>query len=316
VSLRRQYVKFDESKEALPRYLRSQIDLVGGFVMIITGGNKHKMGTGKSWTAIRIGELVDPLFSIKKVCSTHTEFLRELGEISKSKKPYQVIIMDEAAVAVSNKQWQSESNKLIGFSMDIMRDTRSIAIFITPGFFMIDKTLRTLPAYWGYCVKVRDTGHKIKVLFYLNELITDQITGKVYYGKLRFHDNKTNRVMIAKAFQVTPPSKDLSGQYTDKSTLFKEGMRERFYSQALSTEKLEGLNLNERFDFGKTAKEIYDHPSIKKMLEKKGRISDAAVRLVQPDMAIYRAQTLARLVNLYHEAGGYDRAEQPPAATG
>lgn len=293
----RQLVQFDEPKDALPRYLKAQKRILGGgFVMVITGGRKKKMRTGKSWTAARIGEVLVPHFSVDRIVALPINFLEQQAEIEKKAAELDVLIMDEGGVAVSSKQWMNLFNQLIGYSVQIAGDLNCIIIIVAPNFSLIDKSIRMLVAYWGYCVKKRGEDGKTNVYFYLYETNTDLLTGNVYFSKLRFYDRKNKHVVVAKNFRVNKINEKLAEAYVKKSSGYKQQWREEFLERAESFQKTQTGIMN-KFNYNTFANEAMQNEEIKKAIGTTGRVTDGGIMTAFPNLNLNQAKTVKKIIN-------------------
>lgn len=98
-------------------------------------------GSGKSFSAMKLGEAIDPNFSINNVVFTAKDFF----ELLKQDHPRgTVIIFDEAGVGIPAREWYSISNKLMGYILQTFRHRNWIVIFTVPDFDFIDKQARKL----------------------------------------------------------------------------------------------------------------------------------------------------------------------------
>jgi len=101
-----------------------------------------KPGAGKSFAALSLAEILDPDFSIKRVAFNSTEFINILKD--ESIPSGSVIVFDEAGVGINAKQFQSTTNKMINYIMQVFRYRNLIVFFTVPHFDFIDKSTRSL----------------------------------------------------------------------------------------------------------------------------------------------------------------------------
>jgi len=73
--------------------------------------NSGQTGSGKSWSALSIAEMLDPDFHMRQVIFKGTELLALIN--SNKLKRGSVIIWDEAGIDLSNRAWMSATNKLL-----------------------------------------------------------------------------------------------------------------------------------------------------------------------------------------------------------
>lgn len=115
-------------------------------------------GTGKSFTALRLAEAIDPTFNARRVVFTAQEFL----EIFPYTKPGQVIVFDEGE-EVNARRSMSEKNVQFGIILSMIRFTQVSVIFTLPNIQMIDINTRRLMHSYLHTIPVnRITGPKWK----------------------------------------------------------------------------------------------------------------------------------------------------------
>jgi ABC-type dipeptide/oligopeptide/nickel transport system ATPase component len=99
-------------------------------------------GSGKSFLALKLGQLIDPEFNITKVVFSPSEFMKLItsGILRKG----DCIVWDEAGVSVPAREWYSISNKSINYIAQTFRHDNLAVIFTVPNFDYIDSQLRKL----------------------------------------------------------------------------------------------------------------------------------------------------------------------------
>ena len=120
------------------KYIRQRIRQNKNFVCLISG----QTGSGKSWCALSIAEMLDPNFKMEQVIFKGTELLALIN--SGKLKRGSVIVWDEAGIDLSNRAWQSATNKLLNFVFQTFRHKGYILFFTTPYGDFIDKQTRRL----------------------------------------------------------------------------------------------------------------------------------------------------------------------------
>jgi len=109
-------------------------------------------GTGKSFTALRLAESIDPTFSVQRVVFTAKEFL----EVFPYTKPGQVIVFDEGE-EVNARRAMSEKNVQFGLILSMIRFTQVSVIFTLPNIQMIDINTRRLMHSYLHTIAVDRT---------------------------------------------------------------------------------------------------------------------------------------------------------------
>jgi len=119
--------------------LKSRLERNQHFVILIVG----KPGSGKSYTALRIAELIDKNFTLDNVVYSPAEFIRLVKELNEGR----VIVFDEAGVGVYSRDWQNKINKAFAKLIQILRYKCLGIIFTTPHALFLDKAVRILFDY-------------------------------------------------------------------------------------------------------------------------------------------------------------------------
>ena len=120
------------------KYINQRIRQNKNFVCLISG----QTGSGKSWSALSIAEMLDPDFHMRQVIFKGTELLALIN--SNKLKRGSVIIWDEAGIDLSNRAWMSATNKLLNFVFQTFRHKGYILFFTTPYSDFVDKQTRRL----------------------------------------------------------------------------------------------------------------------------------------------------------------------------
>jgi ABC-type oligopeptide transport system ATPase subunit len=193
--------------------------------------NKHAMaaivgreGSGKSWTALKIAELVDPDFHAGRVMFDPANFLERLQ--SDETGPGSVVVLDEAGVGVGNRTWYEKDQILLNQTLQVVRDENMAAIFTLPRLTELDSQTRgRLTAFME--MTDLDPGDHAKLKFKTVDPSRDE-QDKLYkkYPRMRIDGRERRITRIA----LTPPSKPLRERYEERKAEFKEEL----YQEAIS----------------------------------------------------------------------------------
>lgn len=239
MSIIRTLPSFSSPEEVLVKYFtRYMKDLKMSLVVSLTGGTDMKTGSGKSYTALRIGELIDKDFSIDKVVYKPIEFLQVIDRVKESGKTCQVVVVDEGQITAPAYLYHSFTNKAIFYVLTTFRYLNSMAIFVTPTFSWLDKRVRFLVSHWGQCYKILQEG-RLRVFCNLRKVKTDLFGEKIYLQKIRMYDKNLNRVVAFKHFIVNKPSESLIEEYEKKAVAFKDALRQEMIGLLKKFEKME-----------------------------------------------------------------------------
>ena len=109
------------------------------FVIMIVGEPR----SGKSYSALRIAELVDRNFSLKNLVYSPDEFLKRVV-VSEAGD---VIVFDEAGVNIFAREWQSKMNKALAKVFQILGYKHLGIVLTFPSVTFVDKAIRRLFNY-------------------------------------------------------------------------------------------------------------------------------------------------------------------------
>ena len=120
------------------KYIKNRIKNNKNFLCTITGPT----GSGKTWSALSIASLLDSEFNINRVIFRGRELMKLINE--GDLKPGSVIIWDEAGVDLSNRNWQSVTNKMLNALLQTFRHRNFILFFTVPYSDFVDSATRKL----------------------------------------------------------------------------------------------------------------------------------------------------------------------------
>lgn len=105
----------------------------------VVGAVCGETGSGKSWTALKIGEMIDPHFSRENVVFSAKEFLESFESHSRG----EVVVYDEGQ-EWSARRSMSKKNVEMSDIMTMLRFTQVNVLFTVPDISMVDVNLRRL----------------------------------------------------------------------------------------------------------------------------------------------------------------------------
>ena len=230
-------VKQNPQEYSWVRYIKKRIDENKNFMAIISGAT----GSGKSWSALSIGQLLDPEFDVSRVIFRGTDLLKLIN--SGKLKKGSVIVWDEAGVDLSNRSWQSATNKLLNFLLQTFRHKNIILLFTTPYSDFVDKLTRRLfhAEFKTISIDFDKNTTKIKPLL----IQYNARYGKFYYKFLRIIHREGGAVPISE-WNVPSPSKELIKAYEGDDgvkSIFTSQLNAEIESELMSIEGKKELKL-------------------------------------------------------------------------
>ena len=169
-------------------------------------------GSGKSYLGGRICELIDPTFLptiIEKGIKSRVAIgdAAELNEILRSGnlKRGDMVLFDEAGVAIGSRDWYTEMNKVTMYILQTFRHMNIGVIFTVPDMTFVDVQARKLFHSYLECLSIDFLTNKVTVKPF--ELQSNPYEGKVYRKYPRFDSKRINR------FHVLKPPKEFIDLY-------------------------------------------------------------------------------------------------------
>lgn len=95
-------------------------------------------GSGKSWAALKLAEMVDPLFDPKVHLVFTLDALLELLDTDGAIQPGDVIVFDEAGVGVGSRESMSKVNRIFSAVIESVRFRQFALLFTVPDLAQID----------------------------------------------------------------------------------------------------------------------------------------------------------------------------------
>lgn len=99
-------------------------------------------GSGKSYTTMRICEILDPYFTVDDICFSAEEFIQRLR--APGIKRGRCLILDEAGTSLSSREFWSLQNRRISYILQTYRHRNLITFFTVPNLRFIDAQVRPL----------------------------------------------------------------------------------------------------------------------------------------------------------------------------
>jgi len=172
-------------------------------------------GTGKSYTALHLAEVIDPEFTITRVVFTTEEFMKLLN--SGTLKRGSCIVWDEAGTGINTRDWYTISNKTLSLVVQTFRNMNIALIMTVPSFAFLDSQIRAL--FHGYIQTCGVDRNKNEVVVKYYELSQNPMTGKIY---MKFPREKLDngRIAVITTLAIAKPSTPLIDAYETKKIQF------------------------------------------------------------------------------------------------
>lgn len=199
----------EEKEYSWIRYIKQRIKKNLNMIIVITG----KTGSGKSWSSLSLGEMLDPDFSIERVIFKAKGLMNLVNR--GNLKAGSVIVWEEAGIDLSSKSWQSTTNKIINFLIQSFRHKNFILILNAPYSDFVDSTTRKL--FHAEFQTVSTNLKKKKVTVKPKLLQYNASLKKWYYHYLKVKIPDIGTVKIRR-FAIPKPSEELIQAYERAKT--------------------------------------------------------------------------------------------------
>ena len=189
-----------------------------------------KPGTGKSYTALSIAWKSDPDFSVDNVCFSADDFM----SLIRGKLPEgSFIVADEIGAWMSNREYQSTSNKCLSYVLQTFRFKKFGILWTTPMGRFVDVNLRSLSDAIIETLNV-DRRNRMVVTKYKNVLV-NPITGDVRYP-YAVHPQPGDCDYTTFLYNVGKPPDKLIREYEKKKRDSLEPMYEEWHDRMIKAD--------------------------------------------------------------------------------
>lgn len=178
-------------------------------------------GSGKSYTALKLGELLDPTFTVDRVIFDPTEFLADLRD--ENYEEGEIYVLDESGVSFGKRTWQSRDQVKLNQALQLIRNHNIGLIFTLPRLGELDsQTEGRLHTYFEIMAKEPD--EYVRGRWRILDPDRVNMTNEVYKQKPTYDGRGVDTIAF------TPPdSDDLVETYEEVKTQFQK----EFYDEAI-----------------------------------------------------------------------------------
>lgn len=104
--------------------IENNLNLIGFF--------QGPTGSGKTWSAIAYAEDIDPTFESRQIVFDFQGLMNVINADWFKEKEWRIIILDEPQVTMSNRAWQSLTNRLMNYLLSTFRHQNIILLLCAP----------------------------------------------------------------------------------------------------------------------------------------------------------------------------------------
>jgi predicted Zn-ribbon and HTH transcriptional regulator len=175
-------------------------------------------GTGKSFSGIRLCEMLDPNFDVSRIIFTPQDFMKL---INSDIAPGSAILADEIGSWLSSRDWQTTQNKLMSIVLETYRYRRLIVVWTVPHARMVDRNLRDMCHVIVETIAVDRKNDKCLAKFKYHK--TNPLTGNevnIFPRKRR----EDGQIVTLTTIKFNRPSKEIEKAYLRKKDEHMKGV--------------------------------------------------------------------------------------------
>jgi ABC-type dipeptide/oligopeptide/nickel transport system ATPase component len=216
-------VKAEESKvgeELIRHVVESRFRQKKNTFIAICGG----VGEGKSYTALRLAEIIQPDFNVKEQVVYYPQQFLQVIENARS-KGYRVVVLDEAHTTVPARLWYSFTNLAVSLVASTFRQLKSlVVIIVAPNINWVEKSIREMMNYYGVVLRKEGSPAYLK-LYEVGFNYFDLTDQNPYLKRITFAYN--GRPFKVNVLEVKKPSDKIIQDYEEVATEFKKKLIEK-----------------------------------------------------------------------------------------
>jgi hypothetical protein len=173
-----------------------------------------RVGTGKTYSAIRLATQLQPGFTIDNILFDIPTLLDKVYK--EEVKAGEVLIFDEAGISASNREsYMNKFNKAMSFLLQTWRHRQIILIITTPNIAYIDAGTRKMFDAIMECKKVVKSRKVVQVSWKF--LQTNTQSGKTYYHNAKTNDMENLQLEVGKpGIKILRKYEKKKKEFTDK----------------------------------------------------------------------------------------------------
>ena len=219
-------IMYKAGEHSWVRYIKMRIKSNLNFLALAEGST----GSGKSWSMLSVAYLIDPTFDARCIAFSFREVMKIINADWFKEKKWKVILFDEPQTSISNRQWQSLTNRLFNFLLSTFRHQNIVLLFATPYADFIDvasqKLLHCKFEVKGHSSKTNLTTIRPKLLQYNSRM-------KKFYEHSLYvmHKGKLGGSTKLVKWNVPKPPQHLIDAYEIKKSEFTHGLNKDIENQ-------------------------------------------------------------------------------------
>jgi DNA-binding CsgD family transcriptional regulator len=237
-------IKYKKGEDSWIRWIKKRLRHNLNFLALFQGPT----GSGKTWASISVAQQIDKDFSVDQIVFSFKELMDVINaDWFKEKKP-KIIIFDEPQVSISNRSWQSTTNKLMNYLASTFRHQNIILLFASPYIDFLDKQTTRLIHCIFECMSI-DKKKKTCKLKPLIQQYNSRLK-KTYQHPLYVINDK-RKLSPLRRWEIPSPTKEMIELYEKKKEEFTSELNKKISGDV---NKLSGVKVEASVSEGRQLK--------------------------------------------------------------
>lgn len=244
-------IRFKKGENSFIQWIKQRIKNNLNFLAIAEG----ETGIGKSWALLSIAWQIDNSFEPRQVAFSFREVMSIINSEWFPKKDWKIILFDEAQTSISNRSWQSLTNKLMNYLISTFRHQNIILLMTSPySDFLDNQTMKLM--HCKFDIKGHDRKKKLTKIRPLLLQYNSQRQKTYYHSLFVIRNGKYNKLIN---WYVPKPPKHLIDPYEKDKIAFTDRLNKEIMAEldSLNHEPNEKSFLDQGTTLQRQAKELY-----------------------------------------------------------
>lgn len=217
-----------------------------------------KTGSGKSFSAISLAEDIDKNFSVDNICVSTKEMIERItsGDLKKGS----ALVLDEAGVNYSAKNWMKKENKYLGELFQTFRYLNYALLLNLPHIKFMDITERRL-IHAGFVMKGIDRKNKVSYAqpkIFKSNPFSEREKFNFSYPIVRYPNG---RFYVVKTLYFKLPTKKIRNDYLNKKKIWNQGLQDKVkraivYGEDVEMNQKKKDNLEVKYEIDDKVKKV------------------------------------------------------------
>ena len=207
---------FTKNSVWLIPWIRRRIEKNRNLIALFVG----QTGSGKSYSAMRLAECIDPNFSVDRIVFTVKDFL---SLVNSDLPRGSVILFDDAGLGINAREWQALTARVFGMLTQGFRYKQIITFITVPDQSFIERQSRRL-------VHIRFEATDVQGMMKMKLITSNPFDPERPFAKYPRIHRGISEIQV-KMVRFRLPSRDLTEKYEEKKKAFMEAKFREFEQQ-------------------------------------------------------------------------------------